>query len=145
MRYCHFNTVVFPSILIQLENGTMNFIFISSSDTNLLRKKSVKQKIKKTMALMIDPFSQGSTVEFAMVGVYFHYISYTLSLHASGLGIRLYDGPDLKLFILVGIRALYSVAWSTGAQLMIFFCFRFPVVLFCSPGICNCHATHCIC
>ena len=28
------------------------FIFISSSDTNLLRKKSVKQKIKKTMALV---------------------------------------------------------------------------------------------
>ena len=25
---------------------------------------------------------------------------------------------------------LSSVAWSTGAQLMIFFCFRFPVVLF---------------
>ena len=27
------------------------FIFISSSDPNLLRKKSVKQKIKKTLAL----------------------------------------------------------------------------------------------
>ena len=34
---------------IQLENGPNEFIliFISSSDTNLLRKKSVKQKIKK--------------------------------------------------------------------------------------------------
>ena len=30
----------------------MNFIFISSSDPNLLRKKSVKQKNKKTMALV---------------------------------------------------------------------------------------------
>ena len=41
--------MVFPSILIQLENGPNEFyfIFISSSDTNLLRKKSVKQKIIK--------------------------------------------------------------------------------------------------
>ena len=31
----------------------MNFIFISFSDPNLLRKKSVKQKIKKTMAYLI--------------------------------------------------------------------------------------------
>ena len=29
---------------------------------------------------------------------------------------------------------LSSVAWSIGAQLMIFFCFRFPVVMFGSPG-----------
>ena len=27
-----------------------------------------------------------------------------------------------------------SVAWSTTAQLMTFFCFRFPEVLFGSPG-----------
>ena len=33
-----------------------------------------------------------------------------------------YDGPDLKLFILVGwARSSPSVAWSNGAQLMIFF------------------------
>ena len=53
-----------------------------------------------------------------------------------------YDGPDLKLFILVdiGIGALSSVAWSTGAQLMIF-CFRFTAVLFDSPEISNCLAT----
>ena len=40
---------MFPSILIQLENGPNDFIFIfiSSSDPNFLRKKSVKQKIKK--------------------------------------------------------------------------------------------------
>ena len=38
--------IVFPLILIQLENGPNEFYFyfISSSDTNLLRKKSVKQK-----------------------------------------------------------------------------------------------------
>ena len=34
-----------------------------------------------------------------------------------------------------------SVAWDTLAQLMIFFCYRFLVMLFGSPGISNCHAT----
>ena len=43
-------------------------------------------------------------------------------------------GPDLS-----------SVAWSAGAQLMIFFCFRFPVVLFGRPGISIFHTTRCIC
>ena len=42
-------------------------------------------------------------------------------------------------------RELSSVAWSTGAQLIIFFCFRFSVVLFDRPGISISHATHCIC
>ena len=32
--------------------------------------------------------------------------------------------------------ALSSVAWSDGAQLMIFLCFRFSVGLFGSPGFC---------
>ena len=41
--------------------------------------------------------------------------------------------------------ALSSVAWSTGAQLIIFFCFRFSVVLFDRPGISIRNATHCIC
>ena len=43
-------------------------------------------------------------------------------------------GPDLS-----------SVAWSTGAQLIIFFCFRFSVVLFDRPGISIRNATDCIC
>ena len=34
---------------------------------------------------------------------------------------------------------------STDDQLMIFFCFRFLVVLFGRPGIPICHAAHCIC
>ena len=39
------------------------------------------------------------------------------------LGVRLYDGPDLKLFILVGWgRSFLSVAWPTGVQLLFFFC-----------------------
>ena len=52
---------------------------------------------------------------------------------------------DLKLFILVGWdHSSSSVAWSTWAQLMIFY-FRFPVVLFDRPVISICHATRCIC
>ena len=33
------------------------------------------------------------------------------------------------------------VAWSTLAQLLIFVCSRFSVMLFGSPGISSCHAT----
>ena len=40
---------------------------------------------------------------------------------------------------------LSSVAWSTGAQLIIFFCFRFSVVLFDRPGISIRYAAHCVC
>ena len=40
---------------------------------------------------------------------------------------------------------LSSVAWSTRAQLIIFFCFSFSVVLFDRPGISIRHAKHCIC
>ena len=40
---------------------------------------------------------------------------------------------------------LSSVAWSTRAQLIIFFCFRFSVVLFDRPVIPIRNATHCIC
>ena len=33
------------------------------------------------------------------------------------------DGPDIKLFILVGWdRSFLSVAWPTGVQLVFFFC-----------------------
>ena len=68
------------------------------------------------------------------------------NLHAGRSGLRLYDGPDLKLFILVGLdRSSSSVAWSTEAQLMISVCFRSPVMLFDRPGISICHATRCIC
>ena len=34
-----------------------------------------------------------------------------------------YDGPDSKLFVLVGWgRSFLSVAWPTGVQLVFFFC-----------------------
>ena len=39
------------------------------------------------------------------------------------VGRRLYDGPDIKLFILVGWgRSFSSVDWPIGAQLGFFFC-----------------------
>ena len=47
-----------------------------------------------------------------------------LFLHAGGSGVRLYDDPNIKLFILVGWgRSFLSVAWPTGVQLVVFFCF----------------------
>ena len=40
-----------------------------------------------------------------------------------GSVVRLYDGPDIKLFILVGWgRIFLSVAWPTGVQLVFFVC-----------------------
>ena len=52
--------------------------------------------------------------------------------------------PKAILFSWLGPE-LSSLAWSTGAQLIIFFCFRFSVVLFDRPGISIRHAAHCIC
>ena len=44
--------------------------------------------------------------------------------------------PDLKLCILNGSdRISFVCTWSTGAQLMISFIFRFPVVLFGTPNV----------
>ena len=44
-------------------------------------------------------------------------------MHAGGSGVRLNDGPDIKLFILVGWgRSFLSVAWPTGVQLVFFVC-----------------------
>ena len=43
------------------------------------------------------------------------------------------------------VPELSFVAWSTGAQLIIFFCFRVSEVLFDRPGISIRHAAHCIC
>ena len=38
------------------------------------------------------------------------------------MGVRLYDGPDLKLFSLVDWgRSFLTVAWSNGVQLVFFF------------------------
>ena len=56
-----------------------------------------------------------------------------------GSGVRLNDGPDIKLFILVGWgRSFLSVAWPTGVQLLVFFCSSVPMVLFDTPRISRC-------
>ena len=52
------------------------------------------------------------------------------------------DGPDLKLCILVGWdRSFLSVAWSTGVQLVFFFCSRFSVMLFGAQCSCICESS----
>ena len=48
--------------------------------------------------------------------------------------IQFLSVPFVAHFGWLGLEVL-SVAWSTGAQLIIFFCFRFSVVLFDRPGI----------
>ena len=48
--------------------------------------------------------------------------NYAAFLQAAGSGVRLYDGPDIKLFVLVGCgRSFLSVDWPTGVQLVFFF------------------------
>ena len=42
---------------------------------------------------------------------------------SGGSGVRLYNGPDIKLFILVGWGSSFlSVTWTTGVQLVFYFC-----------------------
>ena len=87
---------------------------------------------RQTACLVINPITvdgfaalfNGTSVDRASDSI----MVPTKAIHFSWLG------PELS-----------SVAGSTGAQLMIFFCFRFPVVLFDKPGISICHATRCIC
>ena len=54
---------------------------------------------------------------------FFFFFSFFFFFFWGGGGVRLYDGPDLKLFILAGWdRSFLSVAWLTGVQLVFFFC-----------------------
>ena len=69
--------------------------------------------------------------------------NFPLYLHACGSGVRLSDGPNIKLLILVGWgRSFFAVAWPTGVQLLVFFCSSVPVVLFDTPGISRCRSQH---
>ena len=69
-------------------------------------------------------------------------------LHAGGTGVGLYDGPDLKLFSLVGFgRSFLSVACPTVVQLV--FLLKFYNVVW-RPGISIAgqpivSVTYCIC
>ena len=54
--------------------------------------------------------------------IYIHESPYLIARR--WVGRQASDGPDLKLFILVGWgRSFLSIAWPTGVQLMFFFCF----------------------
>ena len=65
-----------------------------------------------------------------------NYVSLFTELHASGSGVRHYDGPDIKFFILVDWgRSFFVFAWPTGIQLVILFYFRLSVMLFNLPWI----------
>ena len=61
-----------------------------------------------------------------------------LLLHAGGSGDRLYDGPDLKLFVFVGWDRSYSMLLGPPPSSFASDCFRFPVVLFGRPGVSIC-------
>ena len=70
---------------------------------------------------------------------------FTIHIHMTEY--RLYGGPDLKLFILVGLAGA-SCLLPTEVQLVLFlffFCFRFSVMLSDFPGISNRRAAYCIC
>ena len=59
-------------------------------------------------------------------------------------GFGLYDGPDLKLFILVGWgRSFLSVAWPTGVQLV--FSFALELVGYTAPRDLHRRAAYSIC
>ena len=58
-------------------------------------------------------------------------------------GFRLNDGPDIKLFILVGWgRSFFVCCLATGVQLLGFFCSSVPVVLSDTTGISRCRSQH---
>ena len=52
--------------------------------------------------------------KFSEIGLIFLTVCCLLKLHAGGSGVRLYDGHDIKLFILVGWGRSYLSVASTG-------------------------------
>ena len=93
--------------------------------------------------IMNFPFLDGDVPRSTFYGVYisqfirFARVSrHVTDFNARGSGVRLNDGPDIKLFILVfGAGAFLSVAWPTGVQLLVFFCSSVPVLSFDTPGV----------
>ena len=102
----------FPGVYV----GTLNLI-ASIPDSSILISltKSSWQKYDGRLRLFIDQWSgvrlwSGNLLLFA-------------PFPDLCLLVPFYDGPDLKLFILVGWgRSFLSVAWPTGVQLVFFFC-----------------------
>ena len=67
----------------------------------------------------------------------------SLLIHAGGSGVRLSDGPDIKLFILVcWDRSFYVCCLAHRGTTVDFFCSGVPVVLFDTPGISRCRSQH---
>ena len=57
--------------------------------------------------------------------------------------LRLSDGPDIKLFILVGLgRSFFVCCLAHRGSTVGFFCSSVPVVLFDTPGISRCRSQH---
>ena len=73
---------------------------------------------------LVDKFkkligSNDFSFQFGKIITRYRRIGYNLNVMRQS---ACYDGPDLKLFILVGWgRSFLSVAWPTGVQLMFFF------------------------
>ena len=68
------------------------------------------------------------------------------TIDSSEAGVRLYDGNDLKLFVLVDWGRSYFVCClvhrgSTDDLSLL----QISSGVFGSPGVSNCHATRCIC
>ena len=75
-----------------------------------------------------------------------NYAAFINCTPAGGLGVRLYGGPDLKLFILVGWgRSFLSVAWPTGVQLVFFFWSGVSIVSYSAPRNLHRRAAYSVC
>ena len=77
--------------------------------------------------------------------IFFLFLSSTVLTIRQLLHLGKKSHKALDILYLVQKFSLLSVAWFTGAQLIIFFCFRFSVVLVDRPGISIRHAAHCVC
>ena len=93
----------------------MIFLFISEKKSETrYRRIGCNLNVTRQSACLV--FNQ------IMVDGYAAFFNCTPVGRASGS----YDGPDIKLFILVGWgRIFLSVAWPTGVQLVFFFCYGF--------------------
>ena len=88
-----------------------DFFFLFSSEKIITRYRRIGYKLnvmRQSACLVFKPIMVDNYADFFL-------------LHAIGSGVRLYDCPHLKLFILVGWgRGVLSVAWPTGVQLVYF-------------------------
>ena len=88
-------------------------IFLFSSEKNITRYRRIGYNLnvmRQSACLVFNPIMVDIAAFFNCTPV-------------GRAGVRLYDGPDIKLFILVCWgRSFLFVAWPTGVQLGFFFC-----------------------